>query len=99
MVADFAGLFASKDGDQLVDFCKRHKVPLAWALGDGLQEDERKVWRFAPVPFGFPKVTSGRARMLDPATANFTNGTALSSTTFAVWTKIDSEMRTFRATG
>ena len=34
MTADFAGLFGSEAGDQLVDFCKRHKLPLAWSLGD-----------------------------------------------------------------
>ena len=43
MTADFAGLFGSEAGDQLVDFCKRHKLPLAWSLGDKKNKENKKT--------------------------------------------------------
>jgi len=97
MVASFPGLFGTKEGDELIDFCRRHKLPLAWGLGDGRQGTERHVARWLPPPTGHPSMEAGRARLMDPSTVYLTNGTLASSGAIIHWSGIDAEVRKARA--
>lgn len=67
LVGNFPGLFGSVEGEALRSFCRKHKVPLAWALGAGrMWPDEAmrpmELWPFQP----FYDWAAGRARLLDP---------------------------------
>jgi len=67
LVGNFPGLFGSAQGEALRSFCRKHGVPLVWALGAGhawLDEAARpfELWPFQP----FYDWAAGRARLLDP---------------------------------
>merc|ERR1712232_695188 len=68
IAASFPATFGTPDGDILVDFCQRHKLPLLWTLGDALVHNTAYWKLHLPIPAGAP-------RLLDPATLAFTNMT------------------------
>ncbi|CAJ1352052.1 unnamed protein product [Effrenium voratum] len=67
IVGSFPGLFGTEQGEELRSFCRRHGVPLAWALGNGRAwpAEEAEKWAWLPwEPFEFWK--NDGERLLDP---------------------------------
>mmetsp|Transcript_87979 Transcript_87979/g.221405 ORF Transcript_87979/g.221405 Transcript_87979/m.221405 type:complete len:486 (-) Transcript_87979:45-1502(-) len=84
VVADFTNLFGTHDGDQLVIFCQKHELPLAWS-GSPQYDPEA------------PQQACGTPRYLDPATMSAANATRPPQGKVDFWDSVSQEVRAFRA--
>merc|ERR1712032_184016 len=91
IVASFALSFGTPEGDALIEFCNRHELPLAWAVGDGVVHTQQYTLS--------SPVAAGNSRILDMATVKFTNGSVQTPATMSVWQRVSSEMRAARLRG
>jgi len=98
IVASLPGLFGSDESDELRAFCKRHGVPLAWAIGNAqswMSEDMHKLEWLPYAPVYWPE---GQERLLDPISWDLTNATAPAGLRAieAAWHMIEDEVRARR---
>jgi len=95
-VASFPDIFGTPDGDALVEFCKRHRLPLAWALGGAqLRKDLDKshILDWLPdEPFVHWPVNGDR--LLDPSSWAFV-GVKVPGVA-AAWASVDATVRKVR---
>lgn len=97
MVASFPNIFGTQDADDLRDFCKRHKLPLAWALDGGsmretFAQDHPLKW-LPDSPFAHWEVNGDR--LLDPSSWEFVNIDAPSGVD-AAWSEVEKKVRAAR---
>jgi hypothetical protein len=77
-VASFPDLFGTSDADTVREFCKRHGLPLAWALGSGkLRKDVDKTHTSIWLPYEpFVHWHVNGDRLLDPSCWDSVNAEA-----------------------
>merc|ERR1719353_540693 len=95
LVGSFPGLFGTREGQELREFCKRHGVPLAWGLGCGRMWPDEETKKHLLVPYEpWYFWTAGQARLLDPVAGwpntNVTGLRDADDTWDAVWTEVES---------
>lgn len=99
LAADFAGLFGTKQGQELKDFCVRRGLPLAWGLGTGMPWPEETAHTLSWIPLeGWELWPSGRSRLLDPQAGwPATNSSLRVNDADAVWDQVWQEVLASRA--
>lgn len=98
IVAAFS-IFGTPDGDRVVAFCRKFKMPLSWGLGFAINRTDIHIRNELPVPFGGPTLPAGRTRILDISTVEFTNGTTPSSEALSIWKEVEGKVRAYRQSG
>lgn len=96
-VASFPDLIGTSDLDRVREFCKRHRLPLAWALGSGkLRKDvdtsHAKYW-FPYEPFVHWNVNGDR--LLDPSSWDSVNAEEPSASKF-LWAQVEAQAKEAR---
>lgn len=101
LVADFAGIFGTEEGKATRDFCKRHRLPLAWGLGAASIWPEVEARSLIWLPFEDIELwPAGRARLMDPQAGwPHTNITREDKSEDAVWEEVWAELFAARANG
>jgi len=99
-VASFADLFGTPDADKVRDFCKRHKLPLAWAMGPGkMRKDlELKTHKLLWFPFEpFLEWPVNGDRLLDVTSWDFVENGKVPAEAADLWASIEAAAMTERA--